>query len=338
MNFTIILYTLCSFVLFFLIAKISNKLNFVDLPDKRKIHTKRIVYTGGTAISVILILSVYLFDNSHNPIKFILFLAFLISLVGFIDDKFILNAVSKLSLQIIPIIYLIFFEKLTLKQLGDYDYFQFNLGVFGTIFTLICVLFLINSFNYFDGIDGLLSFTTMSTLAILFFLIADQDFRFFLITILIPISLFLCFNFSFCKLPKMFLGDSGSLLLGFVISFILIYLSNKNLTHPILLAWSVVIFVYEFLSINLIRFKKNIDLFRGGQDHLHHLLLMKTNSVFFTSFLISSINIILFITGYLCFTLVSSLASLILFIFLFIIFFIFRNKYFIADAKISMKN
>lgn len=338
MNFKIILYTLCSFALFFLIAKISYMLNFVDLPNKRKVHTKKIVFTGGTTISLTLILSVYLFNNPHNLMEVILPMAVLISLVGFIDDKFILSIGSKLSLQIIPVIYLIFFEKFTLSQLGDYGYFQFNFGVFGTIFTLVSVLFLINSFNYFDGIDGLLSFATMSVLAILYFLITDQDFRFFLITILIPISLFLCFNFSFYKLPKMFLGDSGSLLLGFVISFALIYLANKSLTHPILLAWSVVIFVYEFLSINLIRFKKNVDLFSGGKDHLHHLLLMKTNSVFFTNFLISSINIILFITGYLCFVLVSSLASLILFIFLFIIFFIFRNKYFKTNAKISMKN
>ena len=48
-----------------------------------------------------------------------------------------------------------------------------------------------------------------------------------------------------------------SLLIGFVISFILIYLANENLIHPILLAWSIVIFVYEFLTVNLIRIVNN---------------------------------------------------------------------------------
>ena len=56
------------------------------------------------------------------------------------------------------------------------------------------------------------------------------------------------------------------------------YLSKQKLIHPILLAWSVVIFVYEFLSINLIRLMNNQNPFKAGQDHLHHLIFKKTNS------------------------------------------------------------
>ena len=63
---------------------------------------------------------------------------------------------------------------------------------------------------------------------------------------MIPTLIFLFFNFSLLNFPKLFLGDSGSLLFGFLISFILIYAAKYNLTHPILLAWSVAIFVYEF--------------------------------------------------------------------------------------------
>ena len=73
----------------------------------------------------------------------------------------------------------------------------------------------------------------------------------------------------------MFLGDSGSLLLGFIISFILIYLANQNFIHPILLAWSIVIYVYEFLAINLIRIINNRNPFKAGRDHLHHIFLEK---------------------------------------------------------------
>ena len=51
------------------------------------------------------------------------------------------------------------------------------------------------------------------------------------------------------------------------------YLTKQNLIHPILLAWSVVIFVYEFLSINIIRLNNKQRLFKAGQDHLHHILL-----------------------------------------------------------------
>jgi UDP-GlcNAc:undecaprenyl-phosphate GlcNAc-1-phosphate transferase len=189
------------------------------------------------------------------------------------------------------------------------------------------VLFLINAFNYFDGMDGSLGFGTISVLIILYFLTYDQTFQLFLLIILLPLIIFLCFNFSLFNLPKLFLGDSGSLLFGFVISFILIHLAIKNVVHPMLLAWSVVIFVYEFLSINIIRLKNNQNLFKAGQDHLHHILFKNTDSIFLTNLFISITNIILFLIGYYSFLIMGSLSSLILFISFFIIFLFLRNKY-----------
>ena len=327
MNNTIIIYSLLSFLILFLCGKVSYKLNLLDHPNKRKIHSKATAYTGGFAISVILLFSIFLFTVSDKNLNIILSIAFLISIIGLIDDKYNLDVSSKLSLQIIPIFYLVVFENLTLQQIGDYNYFKVELGSFVIPFTLMCVLLLINAFNYFDGIDGTLGFTSISVLIILYFLIPNQNFQLFLILILIPLAIFLCFNFSLFKLPKLFLGDSGSLLIGFVIAFVLIYLANQNLTHPILLAWSVVIFVYEFLSINLIRLKNKKDPLRAGQDHLHHLLFNNTKSIFLTNFFISIMNIILFIIGYLSFLLISPLISLILFITFFIIFLILRNDY-----------
>jgi len=327
MNNALIIYSLLSFLILFLCGKVSYKLNLLDHPNKRKIHTKATAYTGGFAISVILLFSIFLFAVSDKNLNIILSIAFLISIIGLIDDKYNLDVSSKLSLQIIPIFYLVVFENLALQQIGDYNYFKVELGSFVIPFTLMCVLLLINAFNYFDGIDGTLGFTSISVLIILYFLIPNQNFQLFLILILIPLAMFLCFNFSLFKLPKLFLGDSGSLLIGFVIAFVLIYLANQNLTHPILLAWSVVIFVYEFLSIHLIRLKNKKDPLKAGQDHLHHLLFNNTKSIFLTNFFISIMNIILFIIGYLSFLLISPLISLILFITFFLIFLILRNNY-----------
>jgi len=182
--------------------------------------------------------------------------------------------------------------------------------------------------------DGTLSFTMISVLAILYFLVPDKNFQLFLIMILIPIVIFLCFNFSLLGLPKLFLGDSGSLLLGFIISFILIYLTNQKFIHPIILAWSVAIFVYEFLSINIIRLKNKQNPFKAGTDHLHHRLFEKTKSIFLTNFLIALFNIILFVIGYLSFLFISELVSLILFVTFFIIFLILRNNTFKKSMKI----
>lgn len=340
---TTIMYILLNFIVLFVCGKISYKLNLVDLPNKRKIHSRMTAYTGGISISVILLFAIILFDNFYPRLSLILSIGFLITIVGLIDDKYTLNIGGKLSLQIIPIFYLIIFENFTLNQIGNYGLFKLDLGTFTVPFTFLSVLFLINAFNYFDGIDGMLSSTSISVLSILYFLatensshilVTEQNIKFFIVIILIPIIIFLFFNFSFLNLPKLFLGDGGSLLLGFIISFILIYFANKNFVHPILLAWSVVIFVYEFLSINIIRLKNNQGLFKAGKDHLHHILLKKTKSVFLTNIIISSANIILFSIGYSSFLFINELASFSLFIILFIIFLIIRNLYSIKIIKV----
>ena len=330
MSNTIIIYILLSFILFFLCSKVSYQLNLIDLPNKRKNHSIPTAYTGGIAISGILLIALQtfeLFNVSDRELNLILSMAFLIALIGLVDDKFNLNAGGKISLQIFPTFYLIIFGNLALNQIGDYNYFLLELGAFKIPFTLLSVLFLTNAFNYFDGLDGTLSFTSISTLVILYFLTPDENFKLFLITIIIPISIFLFFNFSILKLPKLFLGDSGSLLLGFIFSFLLIYLANKNFVHPILLAWSVAIFVYEFISINLIRLMNKKNPFKPGLDHLHHKLFKKTKSIFLVNFFIFSANIIFFIIGYFSFSLINPLSSLFFYIFFCIMFFISRMHF-----------
>jgi len=330
----ITIYSALTFFLFFICAKISYKLNLVDLPNKRKIHIKPTANTGGFAMIISLLFALQALDMFDKILGLILSIGFLISMVGLIDDKFHLNTGGKLSLQIVPIFYLIVFENLTLNHIGTYNYFKLEIGSFAIPFTLLSVLFLTNAFNYFDGMDGTLSFTTISVLVILYFLVPDKNFQLFLIMILIPIVIFLCFNFSLLGLPKLFLGDSGSLLLGFIISFILIYLANQKFIHPILLAWSISIFVYEFLSINIIRLKKKQNPFKAGTDHLHHRLFEKNESIFLTNFLITSLNIILFLIGYLSFLFINELVSLILFVAFFMIFLILRNSTFKKNIKI----
>ena len=197
MNTEIIIYSLLTFLLIFSCAIISYKLDFVDFPNNRKIHLKATAYTGGIAISIALVLSILLLEIRDYGLNLILSMAFLISIVGLIDDRFNLNVGGKLSLQIIPIFYLVFFENFFLNDLGDYNYFKLELGAFVMPFSLICILFLINSFNYFDGMDGTLSFSTISVLAILYFLIPDQNFQLFLIIIFIPIGIFYVLIFLF---------------------------------------------------------------------------------------------------------------------------------------------
>tara|TARA_Y100000389_G_scaffold83167_1_gene79719 strand:- start:14292 stop:15284 length:993 start_codon:yes stop_codon:yes gene_type:complete len=320
-------YAILSLIAFIFVTKISYKLKLVDIPNKRKLHQKPVAYTGGLALILSYIFSIYLFKFNSPNFDLILSMSSLIGIVGFIDDRYNLNVGGKLSLQIFPVIYLIAFENIKLIQIGDYNYFIISLGSFSIPFSILCVIFLINSFNYFDGLDGTLSFSSLSTLCILFFLTPDDSYKLFIIIILIPILIFLIFNFSVLRVPKLFLGDSGSLLIGFIIAFTIIYIANQKAVHPILLSFSISIFVYEFISINLIRLMNKKEIFNPGQDHLHHVFFKKYNSLPLTNFLISIINISIFTCGYMSFVLLSPLASLILFILFFIVYFILRKKF-----------
>ena len=333
MSNAIIIYCILNFVILFLVSRISYPLNLVDIPNIRKVHTEPVAFTGGIAISIILLFAIFLFNDFHKSLGTIISIGFLVSFLGLIDDKYNLNTGGKLSLQVIPIFYVVVSENLVLNQIGNYNYFIIDLGTFAVPFTLLSVLFLINSFNYFDGIDGSLGCSTISVLLILIFLVSqnnnhvlmlEQDIKLFLIVIIMPIVFFLIFNFSFLNLPKLFLGDSGSLFLGFIVSFVLIYFANQNLIHPILLAWSVVIFAYEFLSLNIIRVKNRQRIFEPGQDHLHHLLLKKTKSIFFTNILLFISNVGLFIVGYLSFIYLNEFISFLFFITFFLLFLFLR--------------
>ena len=130
MNISILIYIFFSFILLFLCGKLSYSLNLVDIPNKRKIHTQKTAYTGGIALSVILVFAIILFDSFNQSLSLILSIGFLISIVGLIDDKYNLNIGGKLSLQIIPIFYLIIFEKFSLYHIGNYDLLNLELGVF----------------------------------------------------------------------------------------------------------------------------------------------------------------------------------------------------------------
>src|SRR6056300_722114 len=102
-----LIFIISNFIIFFLIAKISQNLNLLDKPNKRKINLIATPYTVGIGISICYIFSIYLFNVNIYEINLILSFSLLISIVGLIDDKYDLNIGSKLSLQIIPVIYLI---------------------------------------------------------------------------------------------------------------------------------------------------------------------------------------------------------------------------------------
>ena len=313
-------------ILLAFVIVISKKFNFVDNPNSRKIHQKPIPNTSGLALYLMLVYFISLEEMSYD-IEYIIATGSIIILVGFFDDRKNLAPGVKLCLILLPIILLIF-EGYFLKNLGKYEFIgEVSLGKFSYIFTLLAVGLLTNSFNYIDGIDGLLSGISLTSILFFIFLNNLESFSNILLFFIYGLIINIIFNFLPIKNNyKCFMGDAGSLFLGFFISFMMIYLSTKKNVHPSYLIWAVWYPVYDFLSVNFFRLAKNKNIFQPDKIHFHHLILKYFNNSHVKSFFfINIINILILILGYVVAVKIGKIYSITLFIILFFVFFNIRH-------------
>ena len=220
-------------------------------------------------------------------------------------------------------------EGIIINNIGYIENFgTVSLGNFSIIFTIISVAILMNSFNYIDGKDGLASslFLNSIFILILFLFISKNQINEILFFAFINVLIFFLFNLKFFKLPKLFLGDNGSLLLGYFLSFLLIYLSqNKGLIEPSLIIWSINFLIFEFFSTNFSRIIKKKNPFKAGKDHIHFFLNKKYGLIKMLV-LVNLFNIIIGVMGYLIWKNLNNKSALISYIIFFIIYFFFREN------------
>jgi len=330
MNIYIAAFLLSSLV-FFIIYGISKNLKLLDYPNRsRKLHLKPTPYTGGVAILIINILLIKI-TNYDIQIKNLIILSSTIVLLGFLDDKYNLQVPLRVFFQV-ACIFLIIQQGFFVTNLGKiFSIQEISLGTFSVIFTIICVAIIMNGFNYLDGIDGLASSLFLNSLMLTgIFLFLQQSFlhdiKEILVLISIPVITFFLFNIKFLKLPKLFLGDNGSLLIGAILSFLLIYISqNKKLLEPALIIWVVGFIFFDFFSTNISRILKKKTAFIPGTDHLHFFLKKKIG-LCKTLFLLNFLNILISFYGYIIWFFFGNLFSLINFIICAISYLILFNK------------
>ena len=301
MFFDQFLYTLIIFTLLMFIGIIAaRRFNIVDKPNNRKIHETKIPNITGVIIFFYLLLIVANTEFS-NLIEQIIVAGFTVVLIGFIDDRKEINPLTKIFFLLFPSGYLIL-NGFELTNLGQYEYMgTIYLGKFSLIFTFLAVMLLINSINYIDGIDGLLIGYTVTALLYFYFLSDNQNqysqiFMLFIIMLIIS----LIFNFLPTKSGlKSFLGDSGSLFIGFFISFIMIFLFKYQKIHPAFLIWSCWLPIYDFLYVTSNRILKKENFSNPDKSHLHHHFFEYFSKNHFKTFLIiNTSNLIIICIGY----------------------------------------
>ena len=320
--------TLKFFIIYILISStiiyLSKYLGYFDKPNKRGIHKRPIINTGGLILYLFFLSTIFKNELNFN-IELIISIGFFVCLTGFVDDRINLTPSTKIVLIIIPSIYLIL-KGISISDLGQYEYLgKLELGKFKIPFLILAIGLLINATNYIDGIDGLLLIFFLSCLLYYIFLIDDIKTINLLKFFVMASFLNLILNLLPSKNKfKVFSGDSGSLFIGFFISFMTIELYNSFNIHPAILIWPLWYPVYDFLFVSINRLINKKSIFKPDNTHLHHIIYKKFNgnrvSPIILFFLFNSS--IIFV-GYKI-SEISKLLSLSIFILGFTLFFIIR--------------
>jgi len=307
--------------------KLSIKLGIVSKQNNRSIHKGKIPYLGGLTIGLVLLIIIKVL-NFDQHFETIVIYSILILTTGIIDDIYILTPGQKLILLMFPIIWIVFFKEIYLYHLGLYEYFGYlYLGKIGQIFTLLCVALLINAYNYIDGIDGLAISLSLIFFINLYFLIEEENLKYALF--LISTCYFIMLLFNLCNITgiKTFLGNAGSLMTGFIISFFCILTFLKFNIHPTKIIFSISYPIYDFIAVNLNRIIKKKNIFNPGKDHFHHFLFKKFSKKHLPVILvISFLNIFHIIFGLLMIKYFNYSVALIFFIINFFIYLFITKK------------
>ena len=306
------------------IIYLSIYLGYFDKPNKRGIHRIPTINTGGIII-YLFFLSVISQGEFNYNIELIVSIGFFVCLAGFIDDRINLNPSTKIILILIPSIYLIL-NGISISDLGQYEFLgKLELGKFKIPFLLLAIGLLINATNYIDGIDGLLLTFFLSCLLYYIFLIDDIKTINLLKFFAIGAFLNLILNLLPSKSKfKVFSGDSGSLFIGFFISFMTIDLYNSFNIHPAILIWPLWYPIYDFLFVSINRLINKKSIFKPDNTHLHHAISKKFyGSILSPIILFLSVNSSIIFIGYKI-SEISKLLSLCIFISGFTFYFVMR--------------
>jgi UDP-GlcNAc:undecaprenyl-phosphate/decaprenyl-phosphate GlcNAc-1-phosphate transferase len=288
MFFNTLLFILGFFLTFLsvpLIAEIARNTNLLAQPNGRSSHTSPIPAFGGISIFIgFLFMFLLLVPVISSQIAIIILSVSLIFIVGLIDDIVDLNATFKLIVFILIAVLISTTQGLTINDLHGFLSIH-HLNVYIAIpLTVLVIVTIINAINLIDGIDGLasgLGIIILGVFSIIFYRSGHINYLFMTIPVILSLLAFMCFNIWGNRF-KMFMGDSGSLVLGLVISISLIQfmgLKDSEINtvpvkiSPVSVFALLIIPVFDMVHVFIKRIKRGRSPFLPGKEHIHHTYL-----------------------------------------------------------------
>lgn len=268
---------LAALTLSFLIAP---KIGLVDIPDARKKHMGDTPLIGGISLWTGLTL-IYLFIPSITPHYNILWTcSSLLFFMGLIDDIINLPVLPRIIIQLI-ISYILIGINFTIYYIGTPFYSPlFIQGGMSYFLTFVITMSIINSFNMLDGMNGLLGFNSIVSLVsfgMIFYVKSFYSYAYLCILISFTIIPYLFLNLTSGKWMRfrIFMGDSGSTVIGFIITWMLINYtqSTEPKQNPMHCIWFISIPIIDMIAVSIRRVCISGNPFKADRGHIHHLLL-----------------------------------------------------------------
>lgn len=256
------------------IKKIAIHIGALDIPNERKVHTTPIPRLGGLGIFLGLLVGYMLFGVPSEPMISILIAGFIIVITGMIDDIKPLRARTKFLGQLIAACIITFYGKLVLVDMSAFGFYV-QFGFLAYPATIFFILGCINCINLIDGLDGLaggISAIYFLTIGIISIMKQSFGLEFILCFVMMGSCIgFLVHNFHPAKI---FMGDSGSMLLGLIISVVaLLGFKSATLSSLIIPLLVLAIPILDTLFAILRRKLKGESIATPDKFHIHHQLL-----------------------------------------------------------------
>jgi UDP-N-acetylmuramyl pentapeptide phosphotransferase/UDP-N-acetylglucosamine-1-phosphate transferase len=294
--YTFITAFVLSFVTLPIIITLLTRMQIMDVGGRRKIHKGFVPRMGGAAIFIGFIIAiVFWIPYSYwAPYKFLLFASALIFFTGMRDDIVELSPRMKLIMQFMAIFMIIWNGGNDASSIRISSFYGFcgihDLPMWASYFvTTFVIVTITNAFNLIDGLDGLagtLGLTTFTLLAVWFLSVSSVDnnsavLGLFSVAIIGGILAFLCFNWHPASI---FMGDTGSLFLGFFLSVCVIkflgingnpnFVSDLKINAPISMALAIsIIPLLDTGRVFIMRISQHRSPFTPDKLHIHHLLM-----------------------------------------------------------------
>ena len=251
-------------------------LGLVDRPNERKKHIGNVPVIGGLCAFFGVLAGTLVAGQEYPFASYVLATTAVLVLVGAIDDRVELGVLPRLFVQTAAVLTVVVCTGVHIHTLGHLFGVEMELGVFGIPLTLIAVIGLMNAFNMMDGIDGLAGALTIVSVATIAAYEGSLRWHNLALPLLMAAALlpYLAVNLGLIG-RKIFLGDAGSVMVGYVLAWTLIKLSQGNPTHlsTIDVLWCVALPVLDTLAVMVRRLREGKSPFKPDRGHIHHLLL-----------------------------------------------------------------